>query len=70
MLDRTQINSHELDNYITGHYGEDQFLNEYPCCICEEEAEFSLMDEDFCPTHAMKESENFHFINRLYRGMQ
>jgi hypothetical protein len=25
-----EINSRDLDNYITGHYGEDQFRDEYP----------------------------------------
>jgi Zn finger protein HypA/HybF involved in hydrogenase expression len=32
-----EINKRELDNYITGHYGEDQFQspNDEPECECE-----------------------------------
>lgn len=35
--ERAGINGHDLDNYITGHYGEDQFKYEQPDGFTEED---------------------------------
>jgi hypothetical protein len=54
-----EINSRDLDNYITGHYGEDQFRDEEP----EEEIEDDSIctngndcDLPNCPEHGDDES--------------
>jgi hypothetical protein len=66
MSDWNTINNQDLDNYITGHYGEDQFLGEGDtdwCFECGLPSDFfadswRFREVGLCATHAMHETEN------------
>ena len=48
MSDYGQINGRDIDNHITGHYGEDQFKD------CDDDAVDCLCDETPCIDHDCK----------------
>ena len=61
MSDWNMINSRELDDYITGHYGEDQFLQdcETICFECSKPSDFvSCKGVGLCVSCAKYETEN------------
>jgi hypothetical protein len=49
------INARDLDNYITGHWGEDQFRDDYPeediCPPDDSECLNQNCDQPACPEH-------------------
>ena len=49
MSDYNQLNGAELDRYITGNYGEDQFKGLIDCPSCEGSGE-AVKDECLCHT--------------------
>ena len=53
------INPKELDKWITGNYGEDQFLGPYVCEICGEEFKnYTIWEEHDCPEQYENETTN------------
>jgi hypothetical protein len=59
---RTIVDLYDLDNHITGHYGEDQFGDE-DNDFCPECGNFTEFLNEFgmglCATHAMRDSEDY-----------
>ncbi len=49
MSDYYHINGPELDRYITGNYGEDQYKGLIECCTCGEMVNPDCLDDDRCP---------------------
>ena len=66
MSDYNQLDGAELDRYITGNYGEDQFKGLIDCPSCEGSGE-AVKDECLCHT-AVRDDDCYHPCSRCGGG--